>query len=216
MAGSEAFSDGRKSSNGAGSTEGASTLTTGSRNSTPPGACGVATTVPCTSSTDSGLSEARTSTNSESCTTIWAKPFASRKMRKLISRRRRSRCSHPAKRTRSPACSPSWVVQIRSTATPPGIKKPPRHADEGATRGATALHRSRSQTGSSLERPLTGANRRGLPGPSAVVPRTPEGLHAVRGPSSQRRQLSEPRWYALLCSVDAFDLSLPHPPAARS
>src|SRR6266567_6918825 len=116
-AGSDAVTVGRYRSNGGGAAGPDSGVITGEMISAPPGACGLAVTVPSTRMTVSSGSAAAASIAAGSVSTAWARPERSRTIRKVIDLSWRLRCSQPAIITCWPTLAGRSAARIREIIT---------------------------------------------------------------------------------------------------
>ena len=120
-----AVSAGRYRSNGGGTAGGPSGRTVGSVSSTPAGAVSFAVTVAVTSTTVSSGSFSSSARTAGSVTTTWARPVASRTIRKATDLSSRRRCTQPAIRTVAPIRVGRWWDRVRCMA---GCSSVDRHA----------------------------------------------------------------------------------------
>ncbi len=128
---------GRHSSIGGVSAGSVSGSIVGSTSSAPPGACGLAATVPVTWTTVSSPSSSSWAWVSGVLTTIWLRPDRSRRTRKLTAASRRLRWIQPATVTVWPTAEGiSWLRMRIAVFTSVGHLEPRRCGRRG-TRGAT-------------------------------------------------------------------------------
>src|SRR5580692_5296228 len=211
IAGSDAVTAGRYRSNGGAAAGPDSGVITGSVSSAPPGACGLAVTVPSIWITVSSGSAAAASIAAGSVSTACARPERSRTIRKVIDLSWRLRCSQPAIFTCWPAWAGRSAASVREIITTPRESRDPlgvrarrelavpphfrRRRPLPAGRGLVPA-RSRGQAGGAL------ATAHGGP----VSPRTQEGLRgrSARPPSQLVAALSGSRDPGLLVSVSAL------------